>query len=154
MFLKKAEPLLIVFEDEMKINARKRQQLFSIFIDFALLMLAFSLVIGAIFFLKFLLFSSFGGGGGIYIMTEALGEDMIDNVRVGDKIYDTVTKMQLGAVLTRSVVEYEGEYRLLLYLDAEYFPKSKHLRTPNLWFEYSIVEYEENNFIEVECEKE
>ncbi len=106
------------------------------------LIIFFALVSGAFVLAKCILFTSFESGGQMFIITEEVDKSMIDGISENDAIFDTVTKRKIGTVQMLKILEEKDKIRFLISTDAKYFPRSKSLRTKNLWFEYTAASKE------------
>ncbi len=122
---------------------RNSKQLLSIFIDFIFL-ISFALCLCLIFlFGKYVLYRDFDKGGELYILTESTNKEYINDLSVGDTLFDTLTKRKIGTADHVKAISSEESVQFIISVKANYTPKSKALRTERLWFKYEIIEKEE-----------
>lgn len=115
------------------------KQLLSIFNDFIILMLVFSLIICAIYFAKSILFADFESGGELTIISERVPKSLSQYIFIGDEIFDTLTKRRIGSVESLEILE-EGDFvRFVILTHAKYFPRGDSVRTADVWLKCESV---------------
>lgn len=115
----------------------KSNLLLSIFIDFAFIVIAISLVCGALFVAKSVLYPQKSFSGDLKIRTEYMPLEYKHELREGDIVFDTLTKRKVGVIKNVEVDEGDEDVRFFITLDAAFKPRSKSLRTQNLWFYFA-----------------
>ena len=119
-------------------NQAKSKRLLSNIIDFTIAAALFSLIIGAVFFIKALLYPGASEGGEMRIRTEIMPSEHRGSLHVGDTVFDTLTKRRVGEITDMRVIECEdGKIYFLLALDSVTAPRGKSLRTAELWFYFA-----------------
>lgn len=121
-------------------NTQKSKLLLSIFLDFAIIVIFISIIIGIVFIGKMMLFPTPDEEGRISIRTEVMPEEYKSYLCVGDTVFDTLTKRRVGQIQNIEVRESEGGVYFVLAIDSAFTPRGKSLRTRNLWFYYVMDE--------------
>ena len=121
-------------------NRVKSKVLLSIFVDFLFIVSFLSIVIGAFFISKAILYPSGNGAVELKIQTEEVSREYIGDIRLGDSVYDTLTKREVGKVTEIEIKDRGDSIYFILTLDASFTPRSKALRTENLWFYFKSAE--------------
>ena len=113
---------------------KKGYGLSSAFIDFLFLLALCAAAVAIALFMKAALYGSQQGGGDISLVTERMSYAHSGKLRVGDTVYDTVTKRRIGE--TTFVNEIKDGEKIYFELDvrADRYPRSAALRTERLWF--------------------
>ena len=120
--------------------AKNSKQMFSIFLDFILLIFIFGTFLTSFYFGRKILFYTFSDGGELIFLTESMPGEFEKLLLEGDAIYDTITKKKIGIVLSRVALLEGDSVRFVITTNADYIPKSSSLRTAKLWFTYEIKE--------------
>ena len=82
--------------------------MFSIFLDFILLIIIFATFLTSLYFGRKIQFYTFRDGGELIFVTESMPGEFENLLLEGDTVYDTITKKKIGIVLSR-VVLLEGD---------------------------------------------
>ena len=115
----------------------KKQILRGIVRDFILLALLFFTVSFFIAAAKNLLYRSTSSSPvRISVITEELDTIYNGRLKIGDAIYDTLTKVQLGMIEEISVMPCANGTRYVLVFTSKCEPRGNALRTSDLWFTY------------------
>ena len=115
----------------------KSNLLLSIFVDFAFIVIAISLICGALFVAKTVLYPQKSFSGDLRIRTEYMALEYKGELRVGDSVFDTLTKRKVGIIKDLEVDQNSEGMRFFITLDANFKPRSKAMRTQNLWFYFA-----------------
>lgn len=115
----------------------KNKLLFAIFIDFIFITLFFSILGGAIFIGRKILFPEDTAPSTLAVRTEFMPLEYIRDVSVGDDVFDTLTKRKLGSITNISSEEANGLVRFHITIDSKFTPRGKSLRTRKLWFYFA-----------------
>ena len=126
------------------INMHLSKQLLSLFVDFIILVLVFSLIVGFIFILKLLLYTDREPCNDITLLTESLPLRYENALKEGDSVYDTLTKREIGKIKSLKRTYDEDRVKFLIGIDAKFKPRSESVRTKRLWFNYRLIEEKEN----------
>lgn len=118
-------------------NKAKSKVILSIFADFLLLSLLIAVVIGSIFVSKLVLYPEPSYEGELTVRTEKMPEEYEASLKVGDFVFDTLTKRRVGKITSVTPFHQGEEVYFLLTLDASFKPRSKSLRTRELWFYFT-----------------
>ena len=110
----------------------------SIFIDFVFIIILISVIATAFFSVKFLLYPEQSCEGELKIRTEVMPKEYEHFISVGDSLFDTLTKRRVGEVTSLYTVEKDEEIYFILTVDAKFTPRSKALRTGELWFYFAV----------------
>lgn len=120
-------------------NSRISKRLLSNLIDFVFAITLISLLIGTLLFVKTLLYPETSDGGELTLRTELMPSEHREDLRVGDTVFDTLTKRRVGEITDLQVIEaQDNKIYFLLTLDAEFSPRGKSLRTVELWFYFAV----------------
>ena len=120
-------------------NKGKSKILISQATDFLILLLSFSIVIGGANLFISILFPNEVEKAEITVTTEVLDKRYAEMISTGEGVYDTLTKRKLGSIKTIDQKnDGEGVY-LVITLDVSFIPRSRALRTKDVWFEYSAA---------------
>ena len=121
-------------------DAQKSKLLLSVFLDFSLIIMFLSIIIGSVFIGKLILFPIPDEEGRLLIRTEVMPEEYKSHLSVGDTVFDTLTKRRVGRIQSIETRESEGGVCFILTLDSAFTPRGKSLRTRNLWFYFVVDE--------------
>ncbi len=102
-----------------------------------------SFIFTGIFFIKKILFSDLSSGSEFYVLTESLDKSFSDELKENDIIYDTLTKRKVGTAESVQILYADEQIQILMFVNADFIPKSNALRTKNLWFKYITVTKDE-----------
>ena len=116
----------------------KSKVMLSIFIDFVFIIILISVIATAFFSVKFLLYPEQSCEGELKIRTEVMPKEYEHLISVGDSLFDTLTKRRVGEVTSLYTVEKDEEFYFILTVDAKFTPRSKALRTGELWFYFAV----------------
>ena len=116
----------------------KSKVMLSIFIDFVFIIILISVIATAFFSVKFLLYPEQSCEGELKIRTEVMPKEYEHLISVGDSLFDTLTKRRVGEVTSLYTVEKDEEIYFILTVDAKFTPRSKALRTGELWFYFAV----------------
>ena len=119
-------------------NPLKSKQLLSIFVDFLFIVVIVSIVFGIFFTVKAVLYPKENGSGKITVRTELMPTEFENSLSVGDSVFDTLTKRRVGEIAALEKLQREDKIFFLLTINASFIPRSKALRTENLWFYYAM----------------
>ena len=109
----------------------------SIFVDFTFIVIAIALICGALLIAKSVLYPQQSFSGDLKIRTEYMPLEYKHELRAGDIVFDTLTKRKIGVIKNVEVDEGDEDVRFFITLDATFKPRSKSLRTQNLWFYFA-----------------
>ena len=123
-------------------NRLKSKQSFAIFIDFLVSIVLLSVVLAAVFITKLILYPNEIGESSLTVRTEYMPEEYRDDLSVGDTLYDTLTKRRVGEITEIAVNERDGKIYFFVTIDAKSTPRSKSLRTKDLWFWFTAEDVE------------
>lgn len=121
------------------IKRSKSKRLFAIFIDFAFIILLFGIVIGLVLVSKSILYPEKDVPKALSLRTEFMPSQYRTSLSLGDEVFDTLTKRKLGRISDVEIMESGDDICFYITVDAEFTPRSRALRTKNLWF-YFIAE--------------
>ena len=108
-------------------------------VDFFIILLLYLSVSLSIFFASVLLYGRPQTEAHLSVITEELDTIYRDYVRLGDSVYDTLTKRCLGEISDLEVIDTGSGIRFKFSSEVRCMPKGKALRTPTLRFDYSIL---------------
>ena len=112
----------------------KSKQSFAIFVDFIILVVLLSIVFCGFFITRLLLYPNESGEKALTVRTEYMPKEYRSDLSVGDTLYDTLTKRTVGEITKITTHEKDGKICFYLTFDAKFTPRSKSLRTRDLWF--------------------
>ena len=108
--------------------------------DFAALTLLFAAISFSVFFARLLLFGEAQKTGDIAIITETVPLYFDEKIKVGDTVYDTLTKRRVGVIKSVSREYSQDGVSFTITADASRRPSSDTLRTRELWFKIKLWE--------------
>lgn len=108
--------------------------------DFFLILLMFVLLFSLIFCVRFLLNYNGTARGRMTLRTELMDKSHDNKLRIGDTLYDSVTKAKIGMINELYCFESGELIYYVISVDAVQSPRSQALRTKTLWFEYEEIE--------------
>ena len=115
------------------------QNIKSIFTDAYILLILFSLLLSGTGFIKGILYPEEIKSGIIFIRAYNIDTRHMGKLRVGDTLYDSITKRCVGEI-TELYSEYNGGGAdIFMKLDAERAPRGP-LRCHKLWFEWERID--------------
>ena len=117
--------------------------LLSKFVDFVIFLLIISIVIGSVLFFKMVLYPEPTERGTLTVRTELMPKEFSESISVGDACYDTLTKRRVGKISEFEIKEQGDKIFFLLTLEADFIPRSRALRTKELWFYFAPTGEEE-----------
>ena len=110
---------------------------FAIFIDFIFITILFSILCGAFFIGKQLLFPEDTAPSTLTVRTEFMPVEYTSELFLGDDVFDTLTKRKVGKITGISCEEDGDLVRFHITLDSKFTPRGRSLRTRRLWFYFA-----------------
>lgn len=110
---------------------------FAIFIDFFFITLFLSIVVGAFFVGKKMLFPEDISPSTLFVRTEFMPVEFASELFLGDDVFDTLTKRKVGKITGLSTEDDGDLIRFYITIDSKFTPRGKSLRTRNLWFYFA-----------------
>ena len=117
----------------------KSKLIFPYITDFVILTVAISLIFYSIFFMRSILYTSAYNEREITVITEPLPKELKESIRIGDAIYDNLTKERLGTVDSISIISDEESVRYEISFITSSEPRGDSLRTKDVWFRFYEV---------------
>ena len=109
----------------------------SIFVDFIIIVFFASVLSAAFFIAKRILYPEESKSGELTVRTEVMPKKYENEIAVGDVVFDTLTKRRVGTVTKAKKSEKDGGVYFILTLDSSFRPRSRALRTKNVWFYFA-----------------
>ena len=119
------------------IKHAKSKVLFAIFVDFLFILIFVCVVSGTVYVLKYVLYPEEDAPKSLLIRTEYMPNGYRYALSVGDEVYDTLTKRKVGQITDAEITEMNGEICFYITIDARFTPRSRALRTRDLWFYFA-----------------
>ena len=120
----------------------KSKLLFSLLVDFLIFTFIFFTIGTVIYFGRSILFAGAGEPSEIRVTSKDIENVFLGEVTPGDELFDTLTKRRLGVIKEiRTIDTAEDKHVIEFSIDASFYPRSKSLRTKNLWFEIERIEH-------------
>jgi len=119
-------------------NSRKSKPLLSKFIDFIFIVLFITVTILTVSVTKAILYPEEKTIGELKIRSELMPREYKDSLAPGDVLFDTVTKRRVGEISRVEIREADGKICFYLTLNARFKPRSKALRSNELWFYFAV----------------
>lgn len=91
----------------------------------------------SIFLIKFVLFEEKTDTKIYTVSTEILNKKFHSELNQNDILYDPITKRRIGTIDSLKGFECDEGTKFIITFTSPITPKSKYLRTKNLWFEFS-----------------
>ena len=119
----------------------KSKYKFPILIDFMILTITFCFIICAVFFTKSVIFNDQNSPVTLTVVTEPIDSEYKQLINKGDTLYDSITKRKLGIIewISEDWID-DGRIRFIIKFKSKYIPKSKSLRSKDIWFYYESLE--------------
>ena len=124
---------------------RFSKQLLSIFIDFIILTILFSLTFLSVFIFTNILYPEDKNNSTIVIKTERMPIEFRDVLQNNEEVYDTLTKRKVGEIREIKSENEGDKVSFIITIDADFTPRSESLRTKSLWFKYYTERIEKND---------
>ena len=115
----------------------------SIVLDFLILVFIFVAAALAIFGSKAILYPTVGEEKAVRVMTEPLADEFSSRLRVGDDVFDPITKKKLGKIESLSPLSDGERVRFILSFPSSDTPRSNCLRTREVWFYIRVIDEKE-----------
>ena len=120
-------------------SAMKSKQLFPYTTDFVIILMILALTLSSFFAVKSILYSRRGSALRITVLTEPLPNDLEGSIRIGDTVYDNLTKKRLGEIDSILLIHSEETVRYEISFISFFEPRGDSLRTKSVWFRFSEV---------------
>ena len=119
----------------------KSKYKFPILIDFVILTIVFGFIACAVCFIRLVIFKDQLSAVTITVITESIDSEYKQLINKGDTLYDSITKRKLGVIewISEDYIG-DGRIRFIIKFKSKYVPKSKSLRSKDIWFYYEPIE--------------
>lgn len=118
-------------------NSQKSKYLFSILIDFILILVLIFVISTCFLIASKILFPEQSEPCELKIRSEVMPREYQWELSEGDVVYDTLTKRRVGNIKSVQSLNRDGGIYFYITIDAAFKPRSKSLRTNKLWFYFA-----------------
>ena len=120
-------------------SVMKSKQLFPYAVDFVVILIVLTVIFTSFYAARYILYAGRNADRRITVITESLPHNLEGSIRIGDTVYDNLTKKRLGEIDSILLIHSEETVRYEISFMSFFEPRGDSLRTKSVWFRFSEV---------------